>query len=118
MIQVEACLPTHKYLFVRIIIKCAFFKIPKLMHDRKATPFQVGVQFLREKHTHIQMLNRIKFTVDIVMPCYAINLGAVFILHDLLDQNFPAIFGCVLGNFLLFFFAFNNELNIRIKAIQ
>lgn len=31
------------YLFFRIIIKCVFFKISKLMNNTKSSPFQIGV---------------------------------------------------------------------------
>ena len=31
------------YLFLRLIVKILFFKIPKLMYNSKSKPFQIGI---------------------------------------------------------------------------
>ena len=48
------------------------------MKNRKPIPFQIGIQFLWKKQSHVQILNRIKYTIYVIMPFNTIYLSFIF----------------------------------------
>ena len=58
------------------------------------------------------------FVIDDKMPLDSIDLSVIFILHRLIDDDFPAVLGFVLGNFLPPIFAIHDIPNARVEIID